>query len=152
MMSLVIKVGNIKYQLLLHVTRLVLEGDRLPESDEGGVDRVDPAPLPRVPLLHNVDRLVRVRNVLVPRPLPFALERNFWINLIRDSEDILTIKHVISCIHLTSIPSPRRRTVAGPFGPRPFDFGLKGVVLRWLQRGDREWRRLLCRSRRANLA
>ena len=59
------------------VTRLVLEGDGLPESDEGGVDRVDPAPLPRVPLLHHVDRLIRVRNVLVPRPLPFALVRNF---------------------------------------------------------------------------
>ena len=64
-----------------YVTRLVLEGDRLPESDEGGVDCVDPAPLPRVPLLHHVDRLVRGRNVLVPRPLPSALVGNFWINL-----------------------------------------------------------------------
>ncbi len=46
------------------IAYLVLEWDGLPQPDEGQVDRVDPPPLARVPLGHQVRGLLAVRNVL----------------------------------------------------------------------------------------
>ena len=63
-----------------HAAHLVLEGNGLPEPDEGEVDGVDPAPLARVPLLDDVHRLVRVGHVLVARLLPrgATLQPRLW--------------------------------------------------------------------------